>query len=503
MSKLKIKGGSKLKGEVKVQGAKNEALQIISATLLTTRECIIHNVPNIVDVNNLLNILKLAGAQIERNGNVSQNTVSIKCKNIESQFFLSEDWKREAGKLRGSITLMGPVLSRFGAVAIPTFGGDKIGKRPIDTHINGFIALGYHYNGDFVYSDARKHEFNHDHTKTEDKNQRDSLIVTYRNCDYDTSDNGDAMGGNVNNSNSDGTKKIKCILLEEASVTGTANMILAAYNFKEKIVLSNMAAEPYIEQLCIFLEKLEMNIIGRGTSKIKLNYEGNNSLSINRNVALGKKFDYNNSNNVVTHYVLPDFIEVASFLSLASITDSDMWIRGCGVENLGMTLLPFRRLGINFDIINDDIHVYDNREYTVSTYSNGEPLTIYSEPWPKVSPDILSLLLVAAIQSHGTVLIHEKMYESRLFFTDKLIGMGAQIILCDPHRAIVVGLNRNKILQARRMDGPDIRAGMALVIAALSADGESIIDNAEQIDRGYENLVERLVALGAQVERVV
>ena len=215
-----------------------------------------------------------------------------------------------------------------------------------------------------------------------------------------------------------------------------------------------------------------------------------------------KDIDSSISMRGVEHTVLPDFIEVASFISLAAITNSDIFIRGCSVENLGMTLLPFRRLGINFDVVGDDVHVYDNDEYKVSTYSNGEPLTIYSEPWPKVSPDILSLLLVAAIQSHGTVLIHERMYESRLFFTDKLIGMGAQIILCDPHRAIVVGLNRNKKLQARKMDGPDIRAGMALVIAALSAEGESIIDNAEQIDRGYEDLVGRLRALGADVEKI-
>ena len=485
MSKLKIKGGIKLSGEVKVQGAKNEALQIISATLLTKDECIIHNVPDIIDVNNLLNILKLAGAEVTRNKNI----VNIKCENINAEFFLGEEWKSEAGKLRGSITLMGSVLSRFGAVAIPTFGGDKIGKRPIDTHINGFIALGYHYNGVYIYNETRKQEFNHDHTKIEDKNQHDSLIVSYKADD---------------NIESIENKKIKCILLEEASVTGTANMLLASAFIKSKTIIDNAACEPYIEQLAKMLNAMGMHIAGAGTNRLIINQELKLDIS-NLESKLEKKekdIDSSISMRGVEHTVLPDFIEVASFISLAAITNSDIFIRGCSVENLGMTLLPFRRLGINFDVVGDDVHVYDNDEYKVSTYSNGEPLTIYSEPWPKVSPDILSLLLVAAIQSHGTVLIHERMYESRLFFTDKLIGMGAQIILCDPHRAIVVGLNRNKKLQARKMDGPDIRAGMALVIAALSAEGESIIDNAEQIDRGYEDLVGRLRALGADVEKI-
>ncbi len=447
MSKLKINGGIKLKGDIKVQCAKNEALQIISATLLTKEECIIHNVPDIIDVNNLLNILKLAGAEVS----INKNTIKIKCENINDSFFLSDEWKSEAGKLRGSITLMGPALSRFGEVAIPTFGGDKIGKRPIDTHINALIELGYKYDGQKVYHDR---------------------VI--------------------------GIDNVKSILLEEPSVTGTANILLASAFIKNKIRIDNTASEPYIEQLADMLNKMGMNIYGAGTNRIIIN-----------NITEGmsnKKSEFVDSlcypMKGVEHFLLPDFIEVASFISLATITNSDIWIRDCGINNLGMTLLPFKKLGINFDIVGDDIHIYNNDEYMVSTYSNGEPLTIYSWTWPSVSPDILSLLLVVAIQAHGTVLIHEKMYESRLFFTDKLIGMGAQIILCDPHRAIVVGLNRNKKLQARKMEGPDIRAGMALVIAALSAEGESIIDNAEQIDRGYEDLVGRLRALGADIEKI-
>ncbi len=479
MSKLKIKGGIKLKGEVIVQGSKNEALQIISATLLTKEECIIHNVPNIIDVNNLLNIFKLAGAEIKREkestdiskqGFDSKNSVIIKCENINGDFFLSEEWKSEAGKLRGSITLMGPALARFGAVAIPTFGGDKIGKRPIDTHINGFVALGYIYDGEKLY----RSEIDSSYIK-----HKQEIDAIYK----ENSDNWQVSYKNIEN------QKVKCILLEEASVTGTANMLLAASNTKEKLIINNVACEPYIEQLATMLNSMGMNIQGAGTNRIIINNTKE------------KNFEQGSLKGV-EHRVLSDFLEVASFLALAAITNSDIFIKGCSVDNLGMTLLPFKKLGINFDVVGDDIHVYNNDEYRVSTYSNGEPLTIYSEPWPKVSPDILSLLLVAAIQSHGTVLIHEKMYESRLFFTDKLIGMGAQIILCDPHRAIVVGLNRNKKLQARKMDGPDIRAGMALVIAALSAEGESVIDNAEQIDRGYENLVERLRALGADIEKV-
>ena len=273
------------------------------------------------------------------------------------------------------------------------------------------------------------------------------------------------------------------VLMEEASVTGTANLLLASAFAKNEIEIYNAACEPYIEQLCQMLNAMGMGIDGAGTNRIKLN---NKSLVLNG----------------ATHTVLPDFIGVASFIGLAAVTDSDIWIRGCGIEHLGMTLLPFKKLGVYMEIVSDYIHVYNNKEYIVSTYSNGEPLIIYSWSWPAVSPDILSILLVVAIQSHGTVLIHEKMYESRLFFVDKLIGMGAQIILCDPHRAIVVGLNRNKVLSGRKMDSPDIRAGMALIIAALAAEGESVIDNAEQIDRGYEKLVERLALLGAQIERV-
>lgn len=436
MSKLKIKGGAKLSGEVKVQGAKNEALQIVAATLLTRGEVIINNLPNILDVNNLLHILQLAGAIVHRD-ETNDNRVTIRCEHIDGDFFLSEVWKVEAGKLRGSIMLMGPALSRFGAVAIPTFGGDKIGKRPIDTHLHAFQSLGYKYENNIVYRDQ------------------------------------------------DFSIKDKKILLEEASLTGTANMIMASAIVRERLIIYNAASEPYIEQLCRLLNKLGLNIDGYGTNRL----------------IIENNFELKEIN--ASHEVLPDLIEVASFVSLAAVTNSDVWIRGCSIENLGMTLWPFRKLGINFDIVDDDIHVHDNNEYTVSTYMNGEPLTIYSEPWPKVSPDILSLVLVAAVQSRGTVLIHEKMYESRLFFVDKLIGMGAQIILCDPHRAVIVGLNRNKKLQARSMDGPDIRAGMALLIAALSAEGVSTIDNAEQIDRGYEKLVDRLHALGADIERIV
>ena len=463
MSKLKIQGGKKLQGEVKVQGSKNEALQIISATLLTDQECVIHNVPDIVDVNNLLSILTLAGAKVNK---IETNSLFITCKDIDSQFFLSEQWKEEAGKLRGSITLLGPALARFGAVAIPTFGGDKIGKRPIDTHINGFIELGYVLENNIL--------------KRENKNKEIEK---------------EGYDGEEYISLKEKSKHM--VLMEEASVTGTANLLMALAYTKNEIEIYNTACEPYIEQLCKMLNTMGMHIEGAGTNRLKINNKSTN-LQMMAETDLNKSLVLTG----ITHTILSDFIEVASFIGLAAVTDSDIWIKNCGIEHLGMTLLPFEKLGVNFEIVGDNIHIFDNKEYIVSTYSNGEPLTIYSAIWPAVSPDILSILLVVAIQSHGTVLIHEKMYESRLFFTDKLIGMGAQIILCDPHRAIVVGLNRNKKLSARKMDSPDIRAGMALVIAALAAEGESTIDNAEQIDRGYEKLVERLALLGAQIERI-
>lgn len=449
MSKYKIIGGRKLSGEIKIQGAKNEALQIICASLLTEEKVTIHNVPDILDVRNLYKILELSGAIV----NFENGTLTIECKNIKDNFFISEEWMGAAGKLRGSLMLLGPALARFKKVKVPIFGGDKIGKRPIDTHLDGFVKLGYSYSDGALYYDESNF-----------KN-----VNTYP------------------------------IILEEPSVTGTANILLAAAHSEKAVVIYNAACEPYIEQLCKLLRSMGAKIAGDSTNR--LNVIGTSKLS------------------GAVHTVLPDFVEVASFVSLAAITNSQIIIKGIkyyntddiNVDNIGQTLIPFKKLGINFNIIENEIaknvfessiQMLDNTKYVVSTFSSGEVLHIYDAPWPNISPDILSVLLTVALQAKGTVLIHQKMFESRLYFVDKLIGMGAQIILCDPHRAIVVGLNRKKKLTGTKLESPDIRAGMALLIAAISAEGESIISNADQIERGYENILARLQSLGVQIEQV-
>lgn len=453
MSQYKIIGGNSLSGEIKIQGSKNEALQIICASLLTDEEVIIYNIPDILDVKNLYKILELAGADI----NFEDNTLKIKCKDISSEFFVSDEWMMAAGKLRGSLMLLGSALSRFGKVKVPIFGGDKIGKRPIDTHIDGFLKLGYSFKDGILYCDEN----------------------VFKNTNTST------------------------IILEEPSVTGTANILLAASMSKRLTVIYNAACEPYIEQLCRMLNRMGVLIAGHSTNRLTLIGESKSKL-------IG-----------VTHTILPDFIEVASFISLAAITNSELIIKGISVrdesnlidptvDNIGQTLVPFKKLGIKFELVErkegdglvfTDIKMGDNSNYTVTSYSSGEVLHIYDAPWPNISPDILSVLLVAATQAKGSVLIHQKMFESRLYFVDKLIGMGAQIIQCDPHRAIVLGLNRKKELTGARLDSPDIRAGMALLIAAISAKGESIINNAEQIERGYENIIERLKLVGVQIEK--
>lgn len=450
MSQFYIKGGNKLKGEIVPQGAKNEALQIIPASLLYKGVTIIHNVPHIVDVINLLSILESAGAKVrwlknaDKSGNTFCKSISIDNSDINADYFVSEQFVEESKKLRGSLTLLGPVLTRFGKCIVPKPGGDKIGKRPIDTHLLGLRELGVNYkvdkNNNIVYADAK-------HLKSAD------------------------------------------FILEEASVTGTANIIMASLKGESCTTIYNAACEPYIQQLCKYLNSIGANITGEGTNLIRIS-ESNiqNSFS-------------NLQTQKIEHTLLPDFVEIASFVGLAAITNSLITIKSVKKEFLGNTLLPFQKLGVNFEIVNDDIVIHDNCCYVIKNNNDGSIPVIYDQPWPMISPDIISIVLVTAIQAKGTVMIHQRMFESRLHFVDKLQKMGAEVILCDPHRAVVVGLSRCKDLIGSKMESPDIRAGMALLIAALSAPNETIIQNIEQIDRGYEDLNKRLEYLGADIIR--
>ena len=434
MATFKVQGGNKLSGEIIPQGAKNEALQILCSVLLTSEKVIIENIPNIRDVNILINLLEDLEVKVKK---IDANTYSFQADQVNVDYLTSEDYKKKSSSIRGSIMMIGPLLARFGKGFIPRPGGDKIGRRRLDTHFNGFKKLGANFNYD------SKEEF------------------------YRVSSSG---------------LKGAYMLLEEASVTGTANIIMTAVLASGKTTIYNAACEPYLQQLCKMLNSMGAKITGVGSNLI--NIEGVESLS------------------GCTHKILPDMIEIGSFIGLAAITKSEITIKNVSYENLGIIPSVFKKLGIKIERQGDDIYIPSQENYTVENFIDGSILTISDAPWPGFTPDLLSIILVVASQADGSVLIHQKMFESRLFFVDKLIDMGAQIILCDPHRATVIGLNQNSKFKATTMVSPDIRAGVSLLIAALAADGESTIHNVEQIDRGYQNIDSRLNALGAKITRV-
>ena len=434
MNSFKIIGGKSLKGEVTPQGAKNEALQILCAVLLTEDETIIENIPDIKDVNLLINLLDGIGVDVKK---INDTTYKFKSNNIDLTYTKTKEFFDKSSKIRGSIMLMGPMVARFGSAYIAKPGGDKIGRRRVDTHFIGLQELG---------------------------------------ANFSVEDNNSVFKISANKLR--GTK----ILLDEASVTGTANIVMAASLAARETTIYTAACEPYLQQLCKMLNSMGADIRGIGSNYLKI--QGVKSLS-------GTK-----------HRILPDMIEIGSFIGLAAMTKSDIKINDVSVENLGIIPKTFQRLGIKMKIENDCIHIPPQDNYEIESFIDGSIMTIADAIWPGFSPDLLSIALVTSIQAKGTVLIHQKMFESRLFFVDKLIDMGAQIILCDPHRATVIGLDRKIPLKGIRMSSPDIRAGVSLLIAALSADGESIIDNIDQIDRGYSNIDSRLRALGADIERI-
>jgi UDP-N-acetylglucosamine 1-carboxyvinyltransferase len=434
MTSFEVIGGNKLKGEITPQGAKNEALQVISAVLLTEEKVTISNIPDILDVNNLIELLQEMIVKVER---PNRHTCTFQADDVNLNYLRSDDFKSKSGRLRGSVMLAGPMLARFKKAFIPKPGGDKIGRRRLDTHIIGFEKLGAEF------------------TQFED----DGFFYL----------------------STDGLKG-KYMLLDEPSVTGTANIVMAAVMAKGCTVIYNAACEPYVQQLCKMLNKMGAEISGIGSNQLVI--EGVEKLH-------GTK-----------HRILPDMIEIGSFIGLAAMTQSELTIKNASVEYLGIIPDKFRQLGIQLDFIGDDIHIPEQEIYEIQSYIDGGVPTIYDHPWPGFTPDLLSIVLVVAIQAKGSLLIHQKMFESRLFFVDKLIEMGAQIILCDPHRAAVIGLEIISKLRGIRMSSPDIRAGVALLIAALSAEGKSIIQNIDQIDRGYQYIDTRLQALGAQIKRV-
>jgi UDP-N-acetylglucosamine 1-carboxyvinyltransferase len=434
MNAFEITGGQKLKGEITPQGAKNEALQILSAVLLTEEKITISNIPDIKDVNKLIDLLGDLGVKIER---LNKDTYTFEAKDINLDFFQSDTFKSKGGSLRGSIMIVGPLLARFGKAAIPKPGGDKIGRRRLDTHFLGFEKLG----AKFVY-DSKAAFFNVDAT---------NLKGTY-------------------------------ILLDEASVTGTANIVMAAVLAKGVTTIYNAACEPYLQQLCKMLNRMGAKISGIGS----------NLLTIEGVKKLGG----------TEHRMLPDMIEIGSFIGLAAMTESEITIKNVAYDELGVIPEVFKKLGIKLERRGDDIYVPSQKHYEIDTFIDGSILTIADAPWPGFTPDLLSIVLVVATQAKGNVLIHQKMFESRLFFVDKLIDMGAQIILCDPHRATVNGIDKKYKLRGISMTSPDIRAGVSLLIAALSAEGKSTIFNIEQIERGYQDIDTRLRALGAQIKRV-
>ena len=435
MGTFSIKGGVKLKGEVIPQGAKNEALQVICACLLTDKKVIIDNIPEIIDVLKLIDLLKSLGVKVNK---IKKNKYSFLADNVDIDYLQSEEFKIKGSSLRGSIMIVGPLLARFGKGFIPKPGGDKIGRRRLDTHFLGFIKLGasFRYNKEEYFYGVEANVLKGDY-----------------------------------------------ILLDQASVTGTANILMAAVLAKGKTEIYNAACEPYIQQLCKMLISMGANIKGIGS----------NLLIIEGVMSLGG----------VEHKVLPDMIEIGSWIGLAAMTKSEITIKNVSWSNLGQIPNVFRKLGIEIKKVNDDIFIPEHKNgYEIQNYIDGSVLTVSDAPWPGFTPDLLSIVLVVATQARGSVLIHQKMFESRLFFVDKLIDMGAKIILCDPHRANVIGHNFKSQLKSTIMVSPDIRAGISLLIAALSASGESIIHNIEQIDRGYENIDVRLAKLGAKIKRI-
>ncbi|QHV94432.1 MULTISPECIES: UDP-N-acetylglucosamine 1-carboxyvinyltransferase [Spirosoma] len=435
MASFQITGGRKLKGELIPQGAKNEALQILCAVLLTKEPVTIHNIPNIRDVNQLIDLLGDLGVWVTK---IGENSYRFVASDVNLDYLESDTYKRKAAALRGSVMLLGPMLARFKKGRIPRPGGDKIGRRRLDTHFLGFEKLGAQFN-------------------------------------YDANDGGYYQ---VDASNLRGTY----MLLDEASVTGTANVLMAAVMAEGTTTIYNAACEPYLQQLSKMLNSMGAKISGVGSNLLTI--EGVSELQ------------------GTEHTMLPDMIEIGSFIGLAAMTQSEITIKNCRIPELGIIPDQFRRLGIQVDFRGDDIFIPAQERYQIETFLDGGMMTVADSPWPGFTPDLLSIVLVTAVQAQGTLLIHQKMFESRLFFVDKLIDMGAQIILCDPHRATVVGLNRQLPLKGIRMSSPDIRAGVALLIAAMSAQGTSIIDNIEQIDRGYQHIDTRLNAIGAEIIRL-
>lgn len=434
MGSFEVRGGNRLKGEIVPQGAKNEALQILSAVVLTDAEMTISNIPDILDVNLLIELLQDMGVKTEK---LSTDTYRFKADNIDVDYLSSDDFRKKGGRLRGSVMLAGPMLARFKKAYIPKPGGDKIGRRRLDTHIIGFEKLGARFEYDEIQSCF--------------KLSAPELRGAY-------------------------------MLLDEPSVTGTANIVMAAVLAEGVTQIYNAACEPYLQQLCSMLNRMGAKIEGIGSNLLTI--EGVTKL------------------NGTEHRMLPDMIEIGSFIGLAAMTQSELTIKNAGVEHLGIIPEKFSQLGIQFSIKGDDIYIPAQDVYEIQTYMDGGILTISDHPWPGFTPDLLSIVLVVATQARGSVLVHQKMFESRLFFVDKLIDMGAQIILCDPHRATVIGLGRKNNLRGITMSSPDIRAGQALLIAALSAEGKSVIQNIEQIDRGYQQIDERLRKIGADITRI-
>lgn len=434
MSSFEIEGGLRLNGNIIPQGAKNEALQILCAVLLTSEEVTIHNIPDILDVNKLIDLLAAMGVRVIKKG---KGIYSFRAETIKLDYLETDEFRQQASSLRGSVMILGPLLARFGKGSIPKPGGDKIGRRRLDTHFIGLQKLGA--------------EFDFDSSKGFTRVKATKLTGTY-------------------------------MLLDEASVTGTANILMAATMAKGRTTIFNAACEPYLVQLSEMLVRMGAKIEGIGSNLLKI--DGVEHLK------------------GTTHTLLPDMIEVGSFIGLAAMTQSDITICNVNYPALGIIPEVFRKLGITVEHKGDNIHIPAQEHYEVESFMDGGIMTISDAPWPGFTPDLISVALVTAIQANGSVLIHQKMFESRLFFVDKLIDMGAQIILCDPHRATVIGLNRQNKLRGIRMSSPDIRAGVSLLIAALSAKGTSIIDNIDQIDRGYQDIDRRLNALGANIRRV-
>ncbi|MDE5731285.1 MAG: UDP-N-acetylglucosamine 1-carboxyvinyltransferase [Alistipes sp.] len=434
MANFRVEGGYRLRGDITPQGAKNEALQILCATLLTRERVVVHNIPRILDVMQLIDLLRAMGVEVEQ---LAEGSYAFRAADINLDYLRSEDYCRRASRLRGSVMLLGPMLARFGVGYMPKPGGDKIGRRRLDTHFIGFQKLG--------------------------------AVI-----DFDTAD---------------ACSEVRCkelkgcyMLLDEASVTGTANIVMAAVMARGTTTIYNAACEPYLQQLCRMLNRMGAKISGIASNLLVIEGVGE----------LGG----------TEHTLLPDMIEVGSFIGLAAMTRSELTIRDVSYENLGIIPAQFARMGIRFEQRGDDIFIPQQEHYSIESFMDGSIMTIADAPWPGLTPDLLSVFLVVATQAKGSVLIHQKMFESRLFFVDKLIDMGAQIILCDPHRATVIGHDHRFRLRATRMTSPDIRAGVALLIAAMSAEGVSTIQNIEQIDRGYADIDTRLNALGARITRL-